>query len=119
MEVWKFEFEWLELRHKVKELFQKDTLPDLNALLFIIGIQEYGHIKPTFTKEEKQDLMHIAICRLLSDEGYYEFEGIDADGWPHWKLVRKVPASNLKEQENLLKEKIIHYFKNQASNEVV
>lgn len=119
MEVWESEFEWLQLRHKVKDLFNKDTLPDLNAMLFVIGIQEYGHIKPSFTKEEKQDLMHIAICRLLSEDGYYEFEGLDTEGWPHWKLSKKIPAQSLKDQENLLKEKIIQYFKNHDANEVV
>jgi hypothetical protein len=117
MDTWELEFEWLQVRHKIKDMFNKDALPDLNAVLFIIGIQEYGHLKESYTKEEKQDLMHIAICRLLSDEGYYSFEGIDAEGWPHWKLVKKVPVQGLKEQEELLKEKVIKYFKNQDTNE--
>ena len=64
-----------------------------------------------FTKEEKQDLMHIAVCRLLSYEGYYEFKGRDADGWPHWEQIRKVPARGRDEQEQILKEKVIQYFK--------
>ncbi|MEZ4981262.1 MAG: hypothetical protein R2769_06670 [Saprospiraceae bacterium] len=78
MDAWELDFEWLQVRHKIKDLFNKDALPDLNAILFVIGIQEYGHLKDTYTKEEKQDLMHIAICRLLSEDGYYSFEGIDA-----------------------------------------
>ena len=110
MEVWESEFEWLQLRHKVKDLFNKDTLPDLNAMLFIIGIQEYGHIKPSFTKEEKQDLMHIAICKVLSLSGFYELEGLDEEGWPHWKLVKNLPHFDLLEQEKLLKMHVIEYF---------
>lgn len=117
MEDWEFEFEWLKVRHFVKDQFGKPTLPDLNAILFLIGIQELGEVRETWTKEEKQDLMHIATCQLLSQEGYYELEGLDHDGWPHYKLVRRIPAISLKEQENLLKELVIRYFSEQFSEE--
>ena len=40
--------------------------PDLEAILFLIGMQEYGQLKDKFTKEQKQDLMHVAVCLLLS-----------------------------------------------------
>ena len=111
METWEFEFEWLRVRHLVKKIFKKDTLPDLNAILFLVGIQELGRWSKEYTKEEKQDLMHIAVCRLLSYDGHYNFAGRDADGWPHWTLVKKIPVRGVKEQEQLLKEKIICYFK--------
>ncbi len=111
MEDWEFDFEWLEVRHFVKDTLQRETLPNLNAILFLIGIQELGFVKEQFTKEEKQDLMHIAICRLLSDDQYYEFEGRDADGWPHWKALRPLKIEGVKEQERVLKEKVIAYFK--------
>ncbi|HHS95752.1 MAG TPA: hypothetical protein ENJ45_04115 [Phaeodactylibacter sp.] len=110
MEEWQKDFEWLRVRHLVKEQLGRDSLPDMNALLFLIGIQELGRWKEQFTKEEKQDLMHIAVCRLLSTEGYYEFEGRDADGWPHWKEVQPFTLSGVKAQEAFLKEKIIAYF---------
>lgn len=111
MEIWEFDFEWLRVRHLVKSRFLKGALPDLNAILFLIGIQELGRWKTEFTKEEKQDLMHIAVCRLLSFEGYYKFKGRDADGWPHWEQIRKVPVKGMDEQEQILKEKVIQYFK--------
>ena len=111
MEDWKLDFEWLKLRHELKEQFQKAELPNLNAILFLIGIQELGKIDDKFTKEQKQDLMHIAVCRLLSQEGYYEFEGLDDEGWPHWKKSKLMPALKLKEQELLLKRNIVRYFK--------
>ena len=112
MENWEKEFEWLELRHKIKDLLNQDKLPDLNAILFLIGIQELGQLKETYTKEEKQDLMHIAVCRILSEDGYYHFKGIDQDGWPHWELARQISVKGLKEQELLLKNKVIEYFTN-------
>lgn len=111
MEEWEFDFEWLQVRHKVKHLMEREQLPDLNGLLFLIGIQELGRWKPEFTKEEKQDLMHIAVCRLLSYEGYYEFAGRDADGWPHWKQLKPVQMPGVDKQEQLLKEKVIQYFR--------
>jgi hypothetical protein len=111
MEEWKLDYEWLRVRHIVKEAMSKEQLPDMNALLFLIGIQELGFIQEEFTKEEKQDLMHIAICRLLEPEGYFEFEGYDADGWPHYKPKQAFTQSGVKEQEEILKEKIIYYFR--------
>ena len=111
MEDWQLDFEWLEVRHKVKSFLKRDQLPDLNGILLLIGIQELGRWKAQFTKEEKQDLMHVAACALLSFDGIYEFEGRDADGWPHYKLLKPLTTKGVKEQELLLKKQIIQYFK--------
>ena len=86
---------------------------DLNGVLFTIGVQELGRGARFFSKEEKQDLMHIAICKVLSLSGYYQLEGIDKDGWPHWKLAKKLPHFDLLEQEKLLKIHVIEYFENE------
>lgn len=83
---------------------------DLNAVLFLIGVQELGAGKKAFSKEEKQDLMHIAICKVLSLSGFYELDGLDKDGWPHWKSIRQLPHFDLLEQEKLLKSHVIEYF---------
>jgi hypothetical protein len=83
---------------------------DLNAVLFLIGVQELGQGKKVFSKEEKQDLMHIGICRVLSPSGYYELEGLDKEGWPHWRVIKKLPHFDLLEQEKLLKMHVIEYF---------
>ncbi len=83
---------------------------DLNGTLFLIGVQELGKGQQLFTKEQKQDLMHIAICKVLSYAGYYQLEGLDEEGWPHWKLVRKLPHFDLLEQEKLLKIQVLEYF---------
>ncbi len=111
MEDWEFDFEWLKVRHFVKDSTQRDNLPDLNGVLFLVGIQELGRWKEKFTKEEKQDLMHIAVCRLLSYDGYYEFVGRDGDGWPHFNALKVLKVKGVKEQERLLKEKLIYYFR--------
>ena len=63
-----------------------------------------------FSKEQKQDLMHVATCRLLAPSGYYELEGVDEDGWPHYKQLKELPAMNLAEQENFLKDHVLLYF---------
>jgi hypothetical protein len=84
--------------------------PDLNGVLFLIGVQELGHGIRNFTKEEKQDLMHIAVCKVLSLSGFYELEGLDKDGWPHWKAIKKLPFFDLLAQEKLLKMHILEYF---------
>lgn len=83
---------------------------DLNGVLFLIGVHELGGGSRNFSKEEKQDLMHIAICKVLSLSGYYELDGLDKDGWPHWKLVKKLPHFDLLEQEKLLKMHVLEYF---------
>lgn len=83
---------------------------DLNSVLFLIGVQELGRGAIPFSKEEKQDLMHIGICKALSLSGFYELEGLDKDGWPHWKMVKKLPHFDLLEQEKLLKIHVLEYF---------
>jgi hypothetical protein len=111
VEEWELEFEWLRVRHLVQKSFGKAELPDLDAVLFLVGIQEIGRWQKSYTKEEKQDLMHIAACRLLSYDGYFEFVGRDADGWPHYKALLPFDTKGLDAQENLLKTYVIRYFK--------
>ncbi len=110
MEQWEKDFEWLRVQHIVKDTMGIEKMPDLQGILFLIGIQELGQIERSFSKEEKQDLIHIAVCRLLSYDGYYSFKGRDEDGWPHYDLLRPVQIGR-KEQDDLLKRKVIEYFK--------
>ena len=100
---------WQKLLDHLMEIIGKRPA-DLNAVLFLIGTQELGQGARRFTKEEKQDLMHIAICKVLSYSGFYELEGLDEQGWPHWKVTKKLPHFDLLEQEKLLKTHVIEYF---------
>jgi hypothetical protein len=99
---------WWDLEAGLVERFGKK--PDLETILFLIGIQEFGQIKEKFTKEQKQDLMHVAVCSLLSPSGYYEPEGTDIDGWPHFKQLKAMPVMDAVQQENFLKDHILLYF---------
>ncbi|RYY20092.1 MAG: hypothetical protein EOO04_20685 [Chitinophagaceae bacterium] len=99
---------WWTLEAKLVERFGKK--PDMETVLFLIGIQEFGDIRPRFTKEQKQDLMHIAVCSLLSQSGYYEIDGYDDDGWPHFRQLKELPVMDTIQQELYLKDHILMYF---------
>jgi hypothetical protein len=99
---------WWDLVARLVERFGKK--PDLEAILFLIGVQEFGQIREKYTKEQKQDLMHVAVCKLLSPSGYYELERTDEEGWPHFKQLKQMPEMNTIEQENFLKDHILLYF---------
>lgn len=99
---------WWKLEEKFLNKFGKK--PDVEAILFLIGIQEIRNVKKDFTKEQKQDLMHVAVCSLLSQSGYYTIEGHDNEGWPHFVQVKPLPQFNMIEQENFIKDHILLYF---------
>ena len=100
---------WEELRKVIAQNFEME-LPDLKVILFLIGVQELGQGPKKFSKREKEELMHIATCRMFSSMGFYGLEGADEDGWPHWKLIKPIPNYTLLEQELILKSLIIDYF---------
>lgn len=102
---------WQKIIQKIQSDFNKT--PDVNAILFLIGMRELG-LPRKFTKEEKVELMHIAVCRLLSTSGYYELEGVDSEGWPHWKSTKKLPFIDVFQQENFLRQHIIEYFESEG-----
>ncbi|EHQ27283.1 hypothetical protein [Mucilaginibacter paludis] len=102
-------FKWTELQQRIATDFDTDT-PDIKVMLFLIGVQELGQGPKKFSKRQKEELMHIANCRLFSKLGFYELEGLDQDGWPHWKMIVPIPNYTLLEQEMLIKSLIIDYF---------
>ena len=99
---------WLKLRIKLKEQF--GIKPDMNGILLLIGVQELGQGPQDFSKEQKQDLMHIAVCTILAPSGYYVLEGYDEEGWPHFKQLKALPDHNMIEQENFLRDHVLMYF---------
>jgi hypothetical protein len=103
---------WWSLEAKILERFGKK--PDVEAVLFLIGMQETGFVRKDISKEQKQDLMHVAICTVLSPSGFYVLEGNDEEGWPHFKQLKELPVMNTYEQENFLKDHILLYFDQQG-----
>lgn len=105
------EKEWEKLKKKLASDFAGKELT-LEAILFLIGVREMGLIPKNFSKEEKQDLMHVATCTLLSEPfaNHYKLTGKNERGWPVFELVEPMPNLNLSEQEILLKHQIINYF---------
>jgi hypothetical protein len=99
---------WWKLEEKLIERFGKK--PDLESILFLIGVQEVGGVGHSFTKEQKQDLMHVAVCTILIPGGYYELEGWDEDGWPHFKQIKELPPMEFMQQENFMKDHVLFYF---------
>ncbi|MDB5119218.1 MAG: hypothetical protein JWN56_436 [Sphingobacteriales bacterium] len=102
---------WTALQERIAREFDSDK-PDLKVMLFLIGVQELGKGPMKFSKRQKEELMHIANCRLFSELGFYELEGLDQDGWPHWKLVKSIPPYTMLEQEMVIKSLMVTYFDN-------
>ncbi|MGO1752455.1 MULTISPECIES: hypothetical protein [Psychroflexus] len=101
---------WSELSDKLSHQFGDGEKLELDAIIYLVGVQELGKPQLKFKKDDKVNLMHIAICKLLETYGYYEFDFVDEDGWPHYKNVSKLPALKAGEQSVLMKEAIVTYF---------
>ncbi len=100
---------WKIIQERLEEQFGQK--PDLNGVLFIIGVRELGIIpEKKFSKEEKVSLMHIAVCKVLSFSGYYELSGMDQDGWPVWENRIPLPFVSVFEQETMLRRHVVEYF---------
>src|SRR5210317_1299295 len=102
----KLKLQWETLRDEVSEKFGGGEKMDLDSIVYLIGVQELGKGFQKFTKDEKLNVMHIAICKLLEPFGYYEFEYFDEDGWPHYKVIEELPQLKSGEQSVLMKEAI-------------
>ena len=101
---------WDYLTKELTQQFSDGDVLNLDSIIYLIGVQELGKGKKVFKKDEKINLMHIAICKLLEPYGYYEFDFFDKDGWPHYKVVTELPNLKPGEQTVLMKEAIIYYF---------
>ncbi|MGZ3882686.1 MAG: hypothetical protein ACXVP0_06070 [Bacteroidia bacterium] len=105
------ESDWQLLQKKLAERFGGEM--DYDAILFLIGLQELNKPFRKYKKDEKLEVMHVAICTLLEPFGFYEYEGNDPEGWPHWKLKENLPHLDAKQQNKLIIDAIVDYFKKQ------
>jgi hypothetical protein len=101
---------WERLVDILSNQFSQGEDLDLDAIIYLIGVQELGKVHREYKKDEKLNLMHIAICRLLEPYGFYEFEFFDEEGWPHYKVKEQLPPLKAGEQSVLMKEAIVNYF---------
>ena len=103
---------WDQVLKQLQERFGIE--PDLKAVLFLIGIRETGAGKKSYTKEQKEDFMNLAICKILSLSGYFSYKRTDEDGWPEWDQEKPFPRLELDEQESMLKSHVVKYFDEEA-----
>ena len=101
---------WEAVVKMLGDRFADGQVLDLDAIIYLIGIQELGQLHRKFKKDEKLNLMHIAICRLLEPYGYYQFDYYDEEGWPHYTVLEQLPPLKAGEQSVLMKEAIVLYF---------
>jgi hypothetical protein len=101
---------WNFLVTKLTDQFADGDELNMDGIIYLIGVQELGKGNISFKKDEKVNLMHIAICKLLEPYGYYEFDFYDDDSWPHYKVITELPNLKPGEQTVLMKEAIITYF---------
>lgn len=101
---------WEKTVEMISGKFSPGEDMDMDGIIFLIGVQELGQGFRKFRKDDKVNVMHIAICRLLEPYGYYEFEAYDEDGWPHYRKIENLPHLKAGHQTRLMKEAIIHYF---------
>ncbi|MBR9855358.1 MAG: hypothetical protein GYB37_12415 [Algicola sp.] len=101
---------WEFLVAKLSAQFSDGDPLELDGIVYLVGVQELGNFHRKFKKDEKVNLMHIAICRLLEPYGYYDFDFFDEDGWPHYKVKEQLPPLKAGEQTVLMKEAVVNYF---------
>ena len=101
---------WEQVQQKLSQQFADGELMELDAIIYLVGVQELGQLHRRFKKDHKIDLMHRAICTLLEPYGYYEFDYYDEEGWPHFKIKEELPTLKAGEQSVLMKEAIVNYF---------
>ncbi len=103
---------WENIQKEISQKFGGGETMDVDAIIYLIGIQELGQGFRENSKDDKIDVMHIAICKLLEPFGFYEFDFFDNDGWPHYKIIDELPNLKPGEQSVLMKEAIVMYFEN-------
>ncbi len=100
---------WKKVEVFFEENFDTEKNPSIETILFLIGVQELGSGSQKYTKDDKLNLLHIAVCRLLEPFGYYKFTHYEG-GWPQFKKLEDLPELKPNEQSLLMKKAVIQYF---------
>ena len=99
---------WADLMLRLEKQFNDEL--SLKRVLYLIGIQELNFGVTDFSREEKINVLHVATCKLLSKYGYYKFDHVDKDGWPHYKELKAIKNLSEEEQQDLMKRAILSYL---------
>ncbi len=88
--------------------------PDLEGILFLIGIQELGHgYLSDLDKARKEQLVLEGTYSALETLGYYERVGMENNGHWIWELRSPLPADLSPEaEERMLQRAVLRYFDN-------
>lgn len=105
---------WEQVIELLTEKFSEGDEVDVEGVLYLIGLQEYGKPHDHFKKEDNVNLIHVGLCTVLEPFGYYRFDFIDAQGWPHFELVEHLPNLKPGEQSILVKSAVVDYFVRQG-----
>lgn len=101
---------WKEVESFFEKNFDTEKNVPIETVLFLIGVQELGSGKQAYSKEDKLNLIHIAVCRLLEPFGFFKFSHYDEDGFPHFQELQPMPELKPNEQSLLMKKAVVQYF---------
>jgi len=99
---------WGRLLDKLENQFDQEMT--LKGVLYLIGVQELNLGIKQYEREEKVNVLHVAICKILTPFGFYKFDRIDEDGWPHYIELKAIKNLSENQQELLMKEAVIKYL---------
>ena len=99
---------WSELLEKLENQFDQEMT--LKGVLYLIGVQELNLGIKQYEREEKVNVLHVAVCKILTPFGFYKFDRLDEDGWPHYIELKAIKTLSDNQQEVLMKEAVIKYL---------
>lgn len=105
---------WEKLVAVLSDRFSDGEALDVEGILYLVGLQELGQVHRKMKKDDNVNLIHIGICAVLEPFGYYRFDFIDDEGWPHFELLEELPPLKPGEQSVLMKEALVSYFLKRA-----
>jgi len=85
--------------------------PDIEALLFLIGVQSVGRgYEPDLPKERKQSLIMEGSYLAFETLDVYARVGMERNGFFIWEKIVDLPKLSVDDQEKLLRIGILNYF---------
>jgi len=102
------EKKWDELLEELEALFDQEMT--LKGVLYLIGVQELSLGIKQYERDEKANVLHVGICKILTPFGFYKFDRLDEDGWPHYIELKAIKNLSESQQELLMKEAVLKYL---------